>query len=183
MRTIWICCLLGLTAFMMSACSSDRPVMGKASTSPAQELTAKIMNQQGSQVGTAVLREVKGGVQIIVDAQGLPPGLHGFHIHENGGCVAPDFQSAGAHFNPIQSHHGVDNSQGPHVGDLPNVNVPSNGKVHLEVLADKVTLAQGAPNSLLKARGTSLVIHQGPDDYVTDPSGNSGSRIACAPIQ
>jgi Cu-Zn family superoxide dismutase len=118
------------------------------------------------------------GVRFSGKLTDLPPGPHGFHIHENGKCDAPDFESAGGHFNPTGKHHGDKNPDGPHAGDLGNIGVRANGMIDVSVLATGVTLQSGA-NSLLKPGGTSLVLHESPDDAMTDPSGNSGARIAC----
>jgi Cu-Zn family superoxide dismutase len=115
----------------------------------------------------------------------LPHGIHGIHVHAVGRCEPPDFASAGPHWNPEGKKHGLSNPQGPHAGDLPNVDVAADG-----VLGQAVTLANatltgpaGDPRVLLDADGAALVIHAQADDNMTDPSGNSGARIACAVIQ
>jgi superoxide dismutase, Cu-Zn family len=113
----------------------------------------------------------------------LVPGKHGLHIHEAAICEGPDFKTAGAHFNPTNKKHGFENTKGPHAGDLPNLSVSTEGTVTADMVAKNVTLEEGKPNSLLKPGGTSLIIHSGPDDYHTDPAGNSGSRVACGKIQ
>jgi Cu-Zn family superoxide dismutase len=113
-----------------------------------------------------------------IDASGLPHGIHGLHVHAVGRCDSPDFASAGAHWNPAGKQHGMNNPQGPHAGDLPNVEVSANG-----VLAATVTLPGATMAELLDADGAALVLHAKADDYMTDPSGNSGGRIACAVIQ
>jgi Cu-Zn family superoxide dismutase len=113
-----------------------------------------------------------------VTASGLPHGLHGIHVHTIGRCEGPDFASAGGHWNPAGKKHGMNNPAGPHAGDLPNVEVAANG-----VLGATVTLPGATMAGLLDADGSALLIHAQPDDYVTDPSGNSGARIACAVIQ
>jgi Cu-Zn family superoxide dismutase len=108
----------------------------------------------------------------------LPHGLHGIHVHSVGRCDPPDFASAGPHWNPLGRHHGLNNPAGPHAGDMRNVEVAANG-----VLGATVVLPGANLDSLLDADGASLVLHADADDYVTDPSGNSGARIACAVIQ
>jgi superoxide dismutase, Cu-Zn family len=143
---------------------------------------ADIVNAQGEKIGAADFTAASDGVHITVDVSQLHPGTHGMHIHTVGKCEGPDFKSAGAHFNPEDKKHGMNNPQGPHVGDLPNLQVGPDGKAEASIVAKGVTLADG-PDSLLHTGGTSLVIHEKADDYMTDPSGNSGARIACGVIQ
>jgi superoxide dismutase, Cu-Zn family len=147
----------------------------------AMKAKADLLDGKGAPVGTAVLTEKAKGVEIDLKVSGLTPGLHGFHIHNVGRCEAPDFASAGPHFNPEVKQHGWDNPQGHHLGDLQNLNVGPDGKAQVRVLIPGVTLGEG-PNSLFHEGGTALVIHAKPDDGKTDPSGNSGSRIACGVI-
>ncbi|RAU94036.1 superoxide dismutase family protein [Paenibacillus sp. YN15] len=143
----------------------------------------ELIGSSGEKIGQAELTEMSRGVHIKVEASNLVPGKHGFHIHESGKCEPPDFASAGSHFNPMNKQHGFDNPNGPHAGDLPNLFVGTDGTVKAEMVAKHVTLAEGHPNSLIRPGGTSLVIHEKPDDYKTDPSGNSSKRIACGRIQ
>ncbi len=144
---------------------------------------ANIMNAQGMQIGTAKLKAVKDGVQISVKVTGLSAGDHGIHIHTVGKCEGPAFTTAGGHFNPTSAHHGMNNTMDPHphAGDLPNLKVAANGKGSATVVAKGVTLGDGA-NSLFHDGGTSLVIHAKADDLMSDPSGNSGDRVACGVI-
>jgi len=144
---------------------------------------ANIMNAQGMQIGTAKLKAVKDGVQISVKVAGLSAGDHGIHIHTVGKCEGPAFTTAGGHFNPTSAHHGMNNTMDPHphAGDLPNLKVAANGKGSATVVAKGVTLGDGA-NSLFHDGGTSLVIHAKADDLMSDPSGNSGDRVACGVI-
>ena len=144
-----------------------------------------LVGANGQSIGTVQAWQTAGGVTFRVDASGLPHGVHGIHVHAVGRCDGPEFTSAGPHWNPAKRKHGTGNPQGPHAGDLPNVEVAANG-----VLGQAVTLAgatltgpAGAPGVVLDADGAALVIHAAADDYVTDPSGNSGARIACAVIQ
>jgi superoxide dismutase, Cu-Zn family len=146
---------------------------------------ADIINNIGQKIGTAKLTATKtGAVKIAVKVEELPPGEHGFHIHAVGKCDTPDFKTAGGHFNPTEAHHGMNNPQTPHphAGDLPNLVVDAKGKGTLTAIDPNVTLGDG-PNSLFHDGGTSLVIHEKADDYMTDPSGNSGNRIACGIIE
>ncbi|MED5018657.1 superoxide dismutase family protein [Paenibacillus chibensis] len=151
----------------------------------SEELQVKttIIDSKGVQVGTAVLTQKKDSVLIHVEAKNLPPGEHGIHFHETGKCDPPDFTTAGAHFNPQGKQHGFKNPKGFHAGDLLNIHVKADGTVDADLESKTVTLQKGAANSLLKEGGTSLMIHEKADDYVTDPSGNSGARIACSVIR
>ncbi|MEI7028359.1 superoxide dismutase family protein [Paenibacillus sp. y28] len=168
----------------LTACRAE-PTQGTALVEPeaVQPVTVEIKNTNGEAIGSATLRQMKAGVQIEVEVSGLTPGLHGFHIHQNGTCEPPEFKSAGDHFNPDGKQHGFENPRGFHNGDLPNLEVNQDGKASAVMVAKKVTLETGAPNSLLKPGGTSLIIHEKVDDYKTDPSGNSGARIACGIIK
>lgn len=136
--------------------------------------SADIKTADGTRVGTAVAEEVDGTIRVMLEVQGLPPGVHGTHIHTTGKCDAPDFTTAGGHWNPTAHQHGKENPMGPHSGDLPNLDVGQDGK-------DRTifTLPGGTYAGLLDQDGAALVIHAGPDDYKTDPAGNSGGRIAC----
>ena len=147
----------------------------------SQYAAAGLVNAQGSPVGLAEFSEVRLGVLVTLKVVNLPPGKHGVHIHAVGKCDTPDFTSAGPHFNPNGKQHGLKNAGGPHAGDLPNLEVGREGKGTLSYVDPHVSLEPGASNSVLL--GTAIVIHASPDDETTDPSGNSGARIACGAIQ
>jgi superoxide dismutase, Cu-Zn family len=139
---------------------------------------ATLSSADGGARGSAMISQARGGLMLHVEARGLPPGVHGIHIHSVGRCDAPDFQSAGPHWNPTNRQHGRDNPQGAHHGDLPNITIDANGRGTLHADVVGATWAE-----LLDADGASVIIHATADDYRTDPSGNSGSRIACGVIQ
>ncbi len=148
-----------------------------------KEVKVTIINTKGEAIGTALLTQSKDAVLLHIEAKNLPPGIHGIHFHEIGKCEVPDFKSSGEHLNIQHKQHGFHNPKGFHTGDLPNIQVKADGTVIADMESKMVSLTKGAPNSLLKSGGTALVIHEKEDDYVTDPSGNSGSRIACGTIQ
>ncbi len=143
--------------------------------------TAELRNAQGQVVGAGTFTDVSGGVRIVVEVRDLPPGEKGVHIHAVGKCDPPGFTSAGGHFNPGRRQHGLLNPQGPHAGDLPNIRVDDDGNGRLETMTERVTVTAG-PTSILDADGSALVVHAAPDDFKTDPTGNSGARIACGVI-
>jgi Cu-Zn family superoxide dismutase len=153
----------------------------KATSAPQAE--AILIDSQGQEVGKATLEQTDKGVKINLTVKNMPPGEHAFHIHEKAMCDAPDFKSAGGHFNPFNKEHGLDNPKGPHAGDLPNITVGQDGSGTYEIMATLVTLKPGEKNSLFHPGGTSLMIHQKPDDNVSDPAGDAGPRIACGPIK
>lgn len=135
---------------------------------------APLIDPAGRPVGRATVREVTGGLRVTLDARGLPAGPHGAHLHTVGVCDAPAFAGAGPHWNPLGTKHGSMNPQGPHAGDLPNVIVGKDGRGTLAA-----TLAGATFDALLDADGAAMMVHAAADDLQTDPSGNSGARIAC----
>ena len=145
---------------------------------------AVLFDSEGRRIGEAVFAEVDDNPVVVMRlrAWGLPPGIHGFHIHESGSCESPAFETAGGHFNPHRRKHGLGNPQGPHAGDLPNLLVPADGRICVTMAIRRVTLGDGK-HSLLPIQGTSLVIHAEPDDGESEPEGNSGARIACGVIR
>ncbi|MBI4246981.1 MAG: superoxide dismutase family protein, partial [Candidatus Rokubacteria bacterium] len=149
--------------------------------SGATSATAELKNAQGQIVGTATLTEVASGVRIVVEARGLPAGEKGVHLHAVGKCDPPAFTSAGGHFNPEGKKHGLQSPDGPHAGDLPNLAIAANGSGRLETTNTRASLGGGA-SSLFDADGSAVVIHAAADDMRTDPTGNSGGRIACGVI-
>ena len=146
---------------------NTQAVSGPVAEAPAVQL----VGADGPVIGEINRGDGDAGAEFQLTAQGLPPGVHGIHLHDVGLCEGPSFESAGPHWNPTNAQHGRENPDGPHQGDLPNLTVGADGTARL-------TLAM--PEGLIDGNGAALVIHADPDDNRTDPSGNSGARIACA---
>ncbi|MGK2960910.1 MAG: superoxide dismutase family protein [Gemmatimonadaceae bacterium] len=167
---------LAFAACASTQLSSDRVAVASAS----------IRDVSGQDRGTAEIWQDRDNViHVGVQVTGMPAGPHGIHFHETGTCSASGttpFASAGAHFNPLGRQHGLDHSAGPHAGDAPNFTVAADGTGRATFTTDRVSLTNGS-TTLFDADGSSIVIHAGADDQISQPAGNSGSRIACGVIQ
>lgn len=167
---------LAVAGLLLTACA-DRP----PEAARPREAWAELKNGAGASIGWATLREENGRIQIAVQVTGLTPGRHGIHIHAVGRCEPPGFTTAGEHWNPAGRQHGLANPQGAHAGDLPELEADGSGRARYEATTERLTLAAG-PTSLFDTDGSAVVIHAQPDDQRTDPSGNSGDRVACGRI-
>src|SRR5438876_8461424 len=165
------------TVAVCGACSTAQRMQNTASAA-----TAIKYNVSGAPIGTAQIWQEKNGlVHVEIASISLPGGTHGIHFHEVAKCdgsTTPAFSSAGAHYNPMGKEHGLQNPNGPHAGDNPNIVIPATGVGNVAFSTDRVTLTPGT-TSLFDADGSSLVIHVNADDQLTNPSGNSGGRIGC----
>ena len=169
-----------LAAATLAGAACSRSGSGGAA-GPEPLASGTIHNGAGERIGVATLADTAGQLQLAISVAQLTPGLHGLHFHAQGTCTPPAFASAGSHFNPLGRKHGRLNPEGPHLGDLPNLLVGPEGSADTAFAVAR-DLAGPGPTSLLKAGG-SLVVHADPDDERTDPSGNSGDRVACAVIE
>jgi Cu-Zn family superoxide dismutase len=169
--------MAGLGALALAGCSDDKMETGVPIAEGATA-TAMLRTATGQDVGRATATEVAGGLRLTIDAKDMPPGTHGAHVHTVGRCDAPAFESAGPHWNPTTRKHGTMNPQGPHSGDLPNLEIDGGGRG-----AIGATIPGAQMTGLLDADGGAIIVHAGPDDLKTDPSGNSGGRIACGVFQ
>ena len=163
----------GAMILAMAGCATD----GGGSAS----LGADLRDSGGRTLVRATLSPAGSAIRVRVEAAGLPAGNYAAHIHAVGRCDPPDFTSAGPHWNPTGRQHGRLNPMGPHLGDLPNLNVGADGAGSVEFVVPGASLGRGS-RGLSDGDGTALVVHAGPDDYRTDPSGNSGARLACGVI-
>jgi Cu-Zn family superoxide dismutase len=166
-KTLGLCLTLAGAA-TLGACATP-------SDAPASAMSVALIGASGQAIGTVRIWETPGAVSFRVEGNGLAVGRKGIHVHAVGRCDAPAFTTAGSHWNPASRKHGLSNPMGPHAGDLPNVPVAANGTLRETVVLTGASLA-----ALRDADGSALVLHAGEDDNVTDPSGNSGDRIACA---
>lgn len=148
-----------------------------------KEITVKLNNIEGEEVAVATLTTVDEGVKVKLTGDGFSEeGKKAFHVHEKGVCEIGDFESAGGHYNPEDKNHGKEDPDGQHAGDFDNIEVDADGKVDVEFVTDHISLDKNAENTVFTEDGTSLVIHDGEDDYKSQPAGDAGDRIACGVI-
>ena len=181
MRKLIIPITIALLAGLLSACSGGARSPEQVAGEPAPpQASALLAPTQGNAVqGNVVFRqEADGSIRVIAEVSGLAPGSHGFHVHEKGDCSAPDGSSAGGHFNPHNAAHGKVGEGTHHAGDLPSLEAGDDGNAKLNVVLSGITLT--GDDGIV---GRGLIVHADPDDYVSQPTGNAGARIACAVIQ
>jgi Cu-Zn family superoxide dismutase len=180
----------GFSAAALAACATDRgsddlgasgdpgPPAAVSTIGPPR-LAADLRDAQGRTRARATAESSGDSLRVRVEAVGMSPGAYGAHLHTVGRCDAPGFTTAGPHWNPTDQKHGKDNPAGMHKGDLPNLLVGTDGRGSFEYTIPNAGLSGMLPNRLIDADGAAVVIHEKADDFRTDPSGNSGARIAC----
>jgi len=174
MRKLLAFTMLTSTSIMLTACGGAEADM--------EEVSYPIMNAQGAKIGIVEIESINGGgVEVEVEVSGLTPGTHAMHFHEFGKCDAPDYKSSGGHYNPAGVAHG-DVADGPHAGDMMNIEISDDGAGEFNVKNMKVNLRAGSLPALMDGDGTAFIIHGGADDYKSQPSGAAGPRVACAVI-
>lgn len=147
------------------------------------EVESTVINSDEEEIGTAIFRQdAQGLVTLELKLEGLEEGEYGMHIHTVGLATAPTFEDAGGHFNPEDVEHGTESETGPHAGDLPNLVVGEDGTVDEIIEIPHVSLDPEGENTLNSTDGTTLIIHEGTDDYTTQPTGDAGDRQAAAVI-
>lgn len=159
--------------FLAAACTT-----GMTAEQAGGAATADLRQADGRSVARAQVVQNGDGVRVIIEAMGLPSGTYGAHIHTSGRCDGPEYTTAGGHWNPMTRQHGSENPQGPHLGDLPNLTIAADGTGSISFDVPHGRL-RGGDYAVLDADGAAVIVHASPDDYRTDPSGNSGARIAC----
>lgn len=169
----------GLTITVLGILIASCNVEAQKDNNPVVEAFTVLESKEGTQVeGIVTFEQVEGGVRIVADVRNLTPGKHGFHVHEHGDCSAHDASSAGGHFNPTDKKHGGPETEERHVGDMGNLVADENGVAHYDRVDDLMEL--NGPNSII---GLSVVVHADEDDLKSQPTGNSGKRIACGVIE
>lgn len=180
--------LIGVAALANAACATEGETTEPAavtdsgpivSTIGPPVLNADLRDAQGRSRARASVEQSGDSLRVRIEATGMTAGAYGAHVHTTGRCDAPAFTTAGPHWNPTGQMHGKDNPKGMHKGDLPNLMVGADGRGSLEYTIPHAILSGMLPTKLVDEDGAAVVIHARPDDYRTDPSGNSGDRIAC----
>ena len=163
----------------LDSSAANASAAGGDTGTAATGMTVAMRDAAGRDLGTVTLTEAGQSISLAGMLRGLPPGAHAIHVHTTGRCEPP-FESAGGHWNPTDRKHGMDNAEGPHLGDMPNLTVAADSSVNVQASTAGGTLR--GTNALLDADGAAIVIHAKGDDFRTDPSGNSGDRIACGVV-
>jgi len=188
MRKSWIGVVLVVTLVAVVGCGGGQEVAPaaepEASPMVVEEApptaSATLMAREGGTVaGEVTFTEIDSGVVIVAHITGAPPGTHGFHIHDVGDCSSADFKSAGGHFNPTDMPHGAPADMERHAGDLGNIEVGEDGTAHHEAASSMITVSAG-PNSVV---GRGVILHEGADDLVSQPTGAAGARLACGVVE
>ncbi len=161
----------------MAETETTEQTMSPGGAEAGNVVNAMLMDADGNSVGEAILASTEGGLQLNLSLEGLPPGEHGVHIHETGDCSAADFTSAGGHWNPTDNQHAMPSDDMHHLGDLGNITIADDGTASMEMMIEGATI--DGENALMDDDGAAFVVHSGADDGTTQPSGDSGSRIAC----
>ncbi len=177
-----LCAVLTAAASLVAMASVVAAAAGIAVGAGGETAVATLKLADGKELGQVSFTEAPAGVLIKLELTGVPPGAHGLRIHEVGACEG-DFSSAGAIYNPLGAQHGFFNDEGPMAGDLPNVYAAADGTLMAEILSATLSLSKDAEDGIFDADGTALVLTTAPDDYLTDPDGNAGARIACGKIE
>jgi len=171
-----------LSSLALLACTPMAEDLGPPPPPLIESAEAVLRDASGAVRGDAMLIQLDQGIRLVLHVEGMTPGVKAAHIHMTGRCDAPGFASAGGHWNPRGREHGRDNPAGQHMGDMPNLIVGQNGTGLLEVIITGGRIGNGTA-ALLDEDGAALIIHAGPDDYRSDPAGDTGPRIACGIIE
>ena len=179
MKKIFVLVALFALTILFSACGGGGETPAQNVAPAPLQVSAHLAPTEGNSVygNVTFSQEGNDSVRIIAEVSGLTPGSHGFHIHENGDCSAPDASSAGGHFNPLQTQHGKAGEGDHHAGDLPSLEADGEGSARINAVLNGITLT--GDHSIV---GRSLIVHADPDDFTTQPTGNAGARVACAVI-
>lgn len=164
-----------LLSSVVAGCGDSGQSPGEVSGNVAR---AQLLGADQAEYGEVIAAQGDGQLIVSINAKNMSPGPHGVHIHAIGKCEGPDFKSAGGHWNPTEKEHGFENTKGAHMGDLFNLDIGEDGTGSLETTIDGGSLTEGEV-ALLDADGAAFVVHEGPDDLKSDPSGESGGRLAC----